>query len=823
MDLRKHSVWIMVAMLMMFTTAAFANNIVVNGDLEDVSPAFWYQHEMGGTLSWDWTEAQHGNKSLKIDKPNTGGSATWKSADNGNMYWNNFQGVFYSLSAWIKTDGVNTNPANDGERAAVTFTFLDEGGNEIVPGVPMFADQSSATMDWHEVTADVLLTEEPAQVIMYLWMGGDATGTVWFDNINVSSDPWTAGIFNNSMEEPTGWMSWASDGDVGFAQMVYDEDAYSGDYVAKLMEEDELGDEMVFYSQPAPATGNAWYIISVMVRYDDLNTNDLYYPTSQVPENVQDRSNLCFFYHAGNWWHDWAVTGGDQFLYFDQRTAMSDGWTMYWTVSQAPAEATAFSMRARLNPTAMGTVYYDNFSCVKLDKGDNLVENGDLETYRPFFFHPDQNNGDRVWTDAEAHTGNRSAMITKTGTGEASWMSENQATHYWNNMDGVLYDLSAWFMTDGVNTDPGGEDEMIGVYYHFLDGGGSDIVPPVFLPADQSSASMAWHEVSDQVLLTEAPVECYIELMMGTDATGTVYFDDINFGSDPWTAGCFGGDFETPTGWMHWASTGDVGVADLFNVGDDAYSGEYVAKLIEGDDLGDEMVFYSIPTALEADNYYMFQTMAKTVDIAPLDANLWPSSVMYENIQDRANLCFFFHSGDLENAWNVTGGDQFAYFQQREATEDWTAYSAIAMAPGDATGASMRARFNPTVEGEVWYDDLMIFEMTELITGVDESPFAIGQGPSTLPSGVELSQNYPNPFNAQSIISFSIPAPGDVQLEIYDLLGRRIARLVNDHMAAGTHEVAINAEELGMTASGVYFYRLNTQNGAMVRKMTFIK
>ncbi|HEX04176.1 MAG TPA: hypothetical protein ENH10_03345, partial [Bacteroidetes bacterium] len=634
MYLKKLVFWMMVALLMMFTTAAFANSIIVNGDLEDLSPAFWYQHELGGTLSWDWTEAQHGSKSLKIDKPNTGGSATWMSADNANLYWNNFQGVFYSLSAWIKTDGVNTNPGNDDERIAVTFTFLDAGGNDIVPPVAMYADQSAGTMDWHEVTGDVLLTEEPEQVIIYLGMGEDATGTAWFDNVNVSSDPWTAGIFDNSMEEPNGWMSWASEGDVGFAEQVYDDDAYSGDYVAKLMEEDDLGDEMVFYSQPAPVAGYAWYLVSVMVRYDDVNTNDMYYPTYQVPENVQDRANLCFFYHTGNWWSDWALTGGDQFLYFDQRTETSDGWTMYWTISQAPPEATAFSMRARLNPTATGTVYYDNFSCVKLDKGDNLVENWNLETHSPFFFNPDELDGDLLWTNAEAHTGNLSAMVSKDGAGVASWLSDNQATTYWNNMDAVLYDLSAWMKTDGVNTDPGSEDEMIGVYFHFLDGGGGDIVPPVFLPADQSAATLDWNEVSDQVLLTEAPVECYIELVMNNGATGTIYFDDVNFGSDPWTAGSFGGDFETPTGWMHWASEGDVGMADVAWVGDLAYSGVYVAKLVEEDDLGDEMVFYSVPTPVQPDTYYLFQTMARTVDIGPLDNSLWPSSVMSENISD---------------------------------------------------------------------------------------------------------------------------------------------------------------------------------------------
>ncbi|MCB2211662.1 T9SS type A sorting domain-containing protein [bacterium] len=821
MYLRKHVVWMLVIMMMSFASAAVAQNLITNGDLEDLSPAFWYENETGGDLIWDWTEAYMGNKSLKIDKPNAGASASWMSANNANLYWNNVDGVFYTLTAHFKTENVPVDPGNDGLRVAVTFTFKDAEGNDIVSPVALYADQSAATMDWHEVTTDVLLTEEPAEVVIYCWMGGDATGTAWYDMVDMSSDPWTAGIFAGSMEEPAGWMSW-SDGDNGFAEQVWSDDAYSGEYVVELSEADSDGDEMVFYSEPTPVYAQHWYLISVMVKTENMNTNAMYYPTSQVGENVGDRANLCFFYHTGNIWEGWNLTGGDQFMYFDQRVEMSDGWSMYWTVSKSPSDATGFSMRARFNSLVEGTVYFDNFSCVQLDHGDaDLLVNGDLEDNSPFFYAEGELNGELMWTDAEAHMGNRSAMISKDGTGVASWMSDNQATTYWNNMDAVLYDLSAWMMTDGVNTDPANQDEMIGVMYHFQDAGGNDIVDPVFVAADQSAASMDWHEATSQVLLTEAPAQCYIELMMGTDATGTVYFDDVNFGSDPWTAGAFGSDFETPNGWMHWAD-GDNGVADYTMV-NGAYSGDYVAKLMEMDEDGDEMVFYSAPTAVEPDMYYLFEAAVKIADISPMDNNLWPSPVMYENIADRANLCYFFHNGDIENSWNLTGGDQFVYFQQRETTPGWNVYRAVAMAPSDATGASIRARFNSLVQGEVWYDNFHIFPMDVVSTGVDEPPFAVGQGPANLPSEVRLSQNYPNPFNAQSVIEFNLPTPGKVQLEIYDLLGRRIARLVDDRLTAGLHQVAVNADELGMTASGVYFYRLNTTEGAQIRKMTFIK
>ncbi|WP_340106007.1 family 43 glycosylhydrolase [Rhodohalobacter sp. 8-1] len=100
----------------------------------------------------------------------------------------------------------------------------------------------------------------------------------------------------------------------------------------------------------------------------------------------------------------------------------------------------------------------------------------------------------------------------------------------------------------------------------------------------------------------------------------------------------------------------------------------------------------------------------------------------------------------------------------------------------------------------------------------------------TLPNSIRLSQNYPNPFNPGTEIRFQLPEATDVRLNVFDMLGRKVATLVDSRMAAGEHRVSFDASNL---SSGIYIYRLRVfrssggagQAGGEVqtRKMTVIK
>ncbi len=95
-----------------------------------------------------------------------------------------------------------------------------------------------------------------------------------------------------------------------------------------------------------------------------------------------------------------------------------------------------------------------------------------------------------------------------------------------------------------------------------------------------------------------------------------------------------------------------------------------------------------------------------------------------------------------------------------------------------------------------------------------------------LPEEFTLSQNYPNPFNPVTTINFALPAPGDVKLAVYNLLGQEVQTLVSGSMEPGVYTAMWNSmDNVGRkVSSGVYFYRLVVDGKIMsTKKMVMLK
>jgi photosystem II stability/assembly factor-like uncharacterized protein len=130
---------------------------------------------------------------------------------------------------------------------------------------------------------------------------------------------------------------------------------------------------------------------------------------------------------------------------------------------------------------------------------------------------------------------------------------------------------------------------------------------------------------------------------------------------------------------------------------------------------------------------------------------------------------------------------------------------------------------SPTFINSVYFDtegyaycgvhNFGIYKSTSPVVSVDEKI-------ELQPDGFQLFQNYPNPFNPSTIIAYSIKESGYVSLIIYDVLGNKVATLVNEEKPYGIYEVEFSGE--GLT-SGIYFYQLKVGTLIRTKKMILLR
>jgi len=117
-----------------------------------------------------------------------------------------------------------------------------------------------------------------------------------------------------------------------------------------------------------------------------------------------------------------------------------------------------------------------------------------------------------------------------------------------------------------------------------------------------------------------------------------------------------------------------------------------------------------------------------------------------------------------------------------------------------------------SVSGESWTVD------DTATPGEPPSGIPLAQG--SLPLAFSLSQNYPNPFNPVTQISFSLPERAEVRLSVYNIVGQKVAELVNGKLDAGSYRVSWDAK---VFTSGIYFGRLRAGANENIIKMILLK
>jgi len=120
---------------------------------------------------------------------------------------------------------------------------------------------------------------------------------------------------------------------------------------------------------------------------------------------------------------------------------------------------------------------------------------------------------------------------------------------------------------------------------------------------------------------------------------------------------------------------------------------------------------------------------------------------------------------------------------------------------------------------KTWLCDRLAW-IDDNITDYCDVSRTLSEGDSFIPSGYKLYQNYPNPFNPTTTISYDIPSTTYVRVDIFDLLGNRVSTLFSGYQEAGSYSMKFSS---GGLTSGVYFYRLRTDNWTETKKMLYIK
>ena len=94
-----------------------------------------------------------------------------------------------------------------------------------------------------------------------------------------------------------------------------------------------------------------------------------------------------------------------------------------------------------------------------------------------------------------------------------------------------------------------------------------------------------------------------------------------------------------------------------------------------------------------------------------------------------------------------------------------------------------------------------------------------------MPAGVILSPNYPNPFNLSTAIGFSLPEAGLVDLVIFNVMGRKVRKLLSKHMAPGIHSIVWDGcDDRGIpVTTGIYFSQLHINNSSVSGRMMLVK
>ncbi|HUI28859.1 MAG TPA: glucoamylase family protein [Candidatus Acidoferrales bacterium] len=167
--------------------------------------------------------------------------------------------------------------------------------------------------------------------------------------------------------------------------------------------------------------------------------------------------------------------------------------------------------------------------------------------------------------------------------------------------------------------------------------------------------------------------------------------------------------------------------------------------------------------------------------------------------------------------WGIYGfKDAFNLGRTADSTDDWYANDYVGLDVG--TLLLMIENYRTGLVWNYFSKNKQVAAAIKAIFNKDIA--AVKKNAGDIPLSNSLHHNFPNPFNPSTVISYRLSAVSDVTLKVYDVLGREVKTLVDEHQTAGNYSVTLNAANL---PSGVYFYRLQAGSYIATKKLLLLK
>ncbi len=793
--------------------------------------------------------------------------------------------ALFSARAWVYTEGVNTNPTTDAGKYQMVLTFKNAagaviGGQDLVTDVPQTA---SGTNGWVQIQSQsVSLPEDAVSVTATVRRGATATGTVWFDDFAFVKDDgntltsWHGGNVDLSGDWFTYWPGF--DGSVSTPRWSVGKTVAQQHTGAASLRIERLGTstaspadgESVVISPLVPITPGRPVVISFWLKTEgsvDPSTIGTGTGNSATDNNVGLSALWYSSLQTGRNGYDALRVGGadirlngeynSQVIPLLPRQA-ANGWTQYSFVLNPLPGSVGLELRLRYWHQFTGVTYWDDVfigdAADVVTQIPNLLAgvtpgSGGFEDLLPSYWTR-SDAALATWPITRVHSGTHSIALGGATTGAASW-TQSEVVRNWVSKisaNSALFSARAWVYTEGVNTNPttdAGKYQMVLTFKNAAGTviGGQDLVTDV---PQTASGTNGWVQIQSQsVSLPEDAVSVTATVRRGATATGTVWFDDFAFVKDDGNTltSWHGGNVDLSGDWFtYWPGFDGSVSTPRWSVGKTVAQQHTGAASLRIERLGTstaspadgESVAISALVPVSQSQPVLISYWLKTEGSADpstigtgggnsaTDNNVGLSALWYSSLQTGRNGYDALRVGGADIRLNGEYNSQVIPLLPRQAANGWTNYAFVLNPLPNSAGLELRLRYWHQFTGATYWDDIAI---TNIAGANLFNPVAGEEAPA--PGGTAaaaerwMSANTPNPFSASTEIQFALPAAEAVTIEVYDLLGRRVALLADDApMTAGGQTVTF---ERGDLPSGSYLVVLRTPSHSEARQITVVR